>query len=321
MPLNTSKSSLPVALLAVLSAALAGCEQQTIATPAPDVGAARRLSLRQAASRLEMRVHHAGRASATLRDGTNTVVLYPDPGGEVYVNGRAVPATSGVRAEGSTLTVPLPLIARICPHLRTPPPSAPAPVRTPRRVCKPRPTAPAGTVVIDPGHGGKDPGATSIRGTYEKHIVLAVSKLLRRELERRNIDAHLTRSGDRFLELEQRPEVARRLDADLFVSVHADSFKRRAARGFTVFVERQPDAGSLMVANRLVKRLAETGTTSRGVRRADYRVLVHADCPAALIELGFLSNRAEAALLEKASHQRRLARALAAGIVDYLQAK
>ena len=91
-------------------------------------------------------------------------------------------------------------------------------------------------VAVDPGHGGEDPGAVGRRGTYEKHVVLAISRKLKRVLEADpNMRVVLTRDDDYFVPLAQRVAKARRVSADLFVSVHADAFRESRARGSSVF--------------------------------------------------------------------------------------
>jgi N-acetylmuramoyl-L-alanine amidase len=98
--------------------------------------------------------------------------------------------------------------------------------RRPRRI----------VVAIDPGHGGEDPGAIGPRGTYEKHVVLAISRKLKRVLEADpNLRVVLTRDDDYFVPLAQRVAKARRVSADLLVSVHADAFREPRARGSSVF--------------------------------------------------------------------------------------
>ena len=92
------------------------------------------------------------------------------------------------------------------------------------------------TVAIDPGHGGEDPGAMSKRGTYEKNITLAIARKLKAKIDAEpNMRAALTRDGDYFLSLPMRLEKARKLNADLFVSIHADAFVKPHARGSSVF--------------------------------------------------------------------------------------
>jgi N-acetylmuramoyl-L-alanine amidase len=91
-------------------------------------------------------------------------------------------------------------------------------------------------VVIDPGHGGIDPGAVSRSGTAEKDVVLAFSQVLKEALdEAGHYDVHLTRDDDVFLSLHDRVQFARRHGADLFIAIHADSLSRGTARGATVY--------------------------------------------------------------------------------------
>ncbi|HEX4878943.1 MAG TPA: N-acetylmuramoyl-L-alanine amidase [Limnobacter sp.] len=93
------------------------------------------------------------------------------------------------------------------------------------------------TVAIDPGHGGEDPGAIGRGGSYEKHVVLAISKMLKAELDAMpGMRAMLTRNGDFFVPLNTRVQKARNVNADLFVSVHADAFIKPTASGSSVFV-------------------------------------------------------------------------------------
>ncbi len=92
------------------------------------------------------------------------------------------------------------------------------------------------TIAIDPGHGGEDPGAIGRRGTREKDVVLAIARDLRRRLDAEpNMRTMLTRDDDYFVPLAQRVAKARRVNADLFISVHADAFRERSARGSSVF--------------------------------------------------------------------------------------
>ena len=92
------------------------------------------------------------------------------------------------------------------------------------------------TIVIDAGHGGEDPGARGANGSQEKDVTLAIAQLLKDKIDREpNMRAVLTREGDYFIPLGQRVDKARRVQADLFVSIHADAFIRPNARGSSVF--------------------------------------------------------------------------------------
>lgn len=90
-------------------------------------------------------------------------------------------------------------------------------------------------VVLDPGHGGKDPGAIGYSGVYEKNITLAMAKELKVILEKQGYKVHLTRSTDIFIPLRDRVKIARKYNADLFMSIHADSAVNRSAKGLSVY--------------------------------------------------------------------------------------
>ena len=123
---------------------------------------------------------------------------------------------------------------------------------------KDREDVPQFLVLIDPGHGGEDPGAVSKNNIYEKDIVLSISRKLKEEIERRpGMRAILTRSEDRFLPLAQRVLIAHRLEADAFVSVHADSVASSKASGSSVFMLSQRGASS-----KLAQRLARDANLS-----------------------------------------------------------
>ena len=109
-------------------------------------------------------------------------------------------------------------------------------------------------VVIDPGHGGEDPGALGRRGTYEKDVTFAIASKLKTRIDREpNMRAVLTRDGDYYLSLQARVEKAQRVRADLFVSIHADAFVKPHARGASVFALSERGATSA-AASWLAKR-------------------------------------------------------------------
>ncbi|BAP45238.1 N-acetylmuramoyl-L-alanine amidase [Pseudomonas sp. 21LCFQ02] len=100
-------------------------------------------------------------------------------------------------------------------------------------------------VVIDPGHGGKDPGALGPKGEQEKQVALAIARLLAQKLNRQaGFKAHLVRNDDVFIPLRKRVEVARKRNADMFISVHADAAPRKTASGASVFALSQNGATS-----------------------------------------------------------------------------
>lgn len=322
MTAMTSKYRLlPLGAL-VIAALLAGCTEPGIAGGNIFAPRAAKLDTGEAAAQLGLTVMHTSRTSATLRGGYNSVMMYSDPAGEVYVNGRSMPDSGGIQAGDGTLMVPEPLIRRIRAALWSGPgAAAPSGTETvePRQPVTPKPPGRIGRIVLDPGHGGKDPGATSAVGYYEKDLVLGVAKMVAAELTARGVEVIMTRTDDRFIELEDRPAIAARTRSDLFVSIHADAAANRSATGFTAYVERNPSRESLAAANAILRRMCDNCSPSRGVKNASFRVLVCSRVPAVLVELGFLSNRAEAARLGTAAYQRTVARAVALGICDALR--
>lgn len=101
------------------------------------------------------------------------------------------------------------------------------------------------TITLDPGHGGEDPGAVGRGGTYEKHVTLAVARRLKAKIDAEpNMRAVLTRDSDFFVPLQMRVQKARRVQSDLFVSIHADAFIKPDARGASVFVLSENGASS-----------------------------------------------------------------------------
>ncbi len=317
-----------VFLLAAIAGSLpVGCSPGQVHANGSLVAApAGSLSVYQLAERLGMQVVDVTIMMATLRDSHDTVVIYAEPGSLAYVNGRVLAAPrGGVMAVDDILFVPQDYEPAIRSALRmpsTPPPPPPLPSMPPPGR-EPPPTRQAvgrlGTVVIDAGHGGQDPGTISVYGVREKTIVLDVAQTVAERLIQSGVDVRLTRDGDEFIPLEGRAEIANRCRAALFVSIHADSAPRnRAASGFTVYTNRTPSRGSIAAADAVIGDLSSAGGDSRGRHEANYRVLVGASCPAILVEIGFLSNAREAANLGNQGYRDRLAAAIAAGVLDYL---
>jgi len=119
---------------------------------------------------------------------------------------------------------------------RTPSKMAQAPAEPAKRAAPAKTSSRRITIALDPGHGGEDPGAVGRRGTYEKTVVLAIGRKLQRVLASdRSLRVMLTRNDDYYVPLAERVRKARRVQADLFVSIHADAFRESSARGSSVF--------------------------------------------------------------------------------------
>ena len=153
------------------------------------------------------------------------------------------------------------LIARVDKPMQPAPPAAPPAASAPLQTKAPPPPPPPASeeelrridrliiVALDPGHGGEDPGAIGPGGTYEKDVVLQVALKLRDRINNTTVGgnpmrAFMTRDGDFFVPLATRVEKARRVGADLFISIHADAFMRPEARGASVYALSERGASS-----------------------------------------------------------------------------
>ncbi len=173
------------------------------------------------------------------------------------------------------------------------------------------------TIIVDAGHGGKDPGTRGVARMPEKTIVLDIAVQLAGLLRSRGAKVVTTRASDVFIELDNRAATADQHRADLFVSVHADSAQRAAASGATIYIARNASAQSQQAGMRIEAALRRAGIESRGVERAGFRVLVGHSRPAVLVECGFLTNAADARRLESQPHRQKVAAAIADGIMSH----
>jgi N-acetylmuramoyl-L-alanine amidase len=171
-------------------------------------------------------------------------------------------------------------------------------------------------VVIDPGHGGPDPGAVGVGGLQEKEIVMDISRQVAAILEQQGVQSVLTRSNDIDLDLEPRVALAERLNATLFVSIHANaiSLSRPDISGLETYYF---DSGLGLAQSIHSSVLQGTGARDRGVRKARFYVLRKTSMPSVLVEVGFVTGRDDAAKLSTASYRRQMAESIARGILQY----
>ncbi len=300
--------------LALVILVVAGCGQPQKTTPAARIRE-QTVTLDQLAARLGMRIQERDATFVVMRNTANTVIVFTHPDGRFFVNGRPAGSVGPVQKDGNTTYVLATLADQIEADLRSAPPLTPPVVVPPRR---PTPRARL-TVVVDAGHGGQDPGTIGYGNLQEKDINLAVAHKVAALLQQRGIGVILTRSQDRFIELEERAAIANQHNADLFVSIHSDSAPNRSVEGFTVYVARGASSDSRQAAQAIQRSMSGTGSDNHGVREADYRVLVNTTCPAVLVELGYLSNATDARRLQDNGFQSRLAQAITDGILTCLQ--
>lgn len=172
-------------------------------------------------------------------------------------------------------------------------------------------------VVIDPGHGGHDPGAV-YDGVREADLNLAIAERLKSALGSAAIQDILTREDDRFVALAARAEMANELGADLFLSLHCNAATRPEVLGFSVH-HAPGSARGTVLAQALHRALIRTlpGRRDQGILSSAFLVLKRTAMPAALLECEFLSNPAARAWLQTTAAQEQLAQAMRQGIEDF----
>ena len=187
----------------------------------------------------------------------------------------------------------------------------------------PRPTfprAPNGrqVVIIDPGHGGPDPGAVGIAGIQEKEVVLDISNRISAILEQQGVSTVLTRTADIDLDLAPRVEMAARLRATVFVSIHANSISmsRPDVNGLETYYY---DSGYDLARMIHASVLQTAQIRDRGVRSARFYVLRKSSMPSVLVETGFVTGAEDAANLANSGHRQRMAEGIARGILQYIR--
>jgi N-acetylmuramoyl-L-alanine amidase len=195
---------------------------------------------------------------------------------------------------------------------------------------RPSPRTPHPLVVLDAGHGGRDPGAEGVGGILEKDVVLDITRLVARRLAARlPVDVLMTRSDDSFVPIERRLAVPGE-GATLFISLHANACTDPSARGLEVFygggavrtASTHGNGGPAALLGRSLKDALDSriGGVRGAARPADFSVLVRNPVPSALIEIGYLTHPGEAARAQDAGFQELLADAIVQGVTNFLRA-
>ncbi len=170
------------------------------------------------------------------------------------------------------------------------------------------------TVIIDPGHGGKDKGAFW-GGVRESHLNLAVARDLERLLKARGIRTVMTRRSDVFVSINRRAEIANSHRNAVLVSIHFNASRNVSVRGAETF---HWGAKGGVLAQAIQRRLApRLKVTNRGIHRKGFTLLVKSRHPAVLVECGFISNASERARCATRSYQTTAARAIFDGLMAY----
>ncbi len=181
------------------------------------------------------------------------------------------------------------------------------------------------TIVLDPGHGGKDPGAIGSTGLQEKTVALDIALKAAEYLRQKGANVVLTREDDTFVDLYPRPAMATSSGAAAFVSIHMNASPNRSVDGTTTYYVRTPTTGGDQLkaeGSNLAKKLQSRvqgalGTRNIGVLEADFVVLKASDVPAALVEVAFISNSNEEKMMKTEEFKDKAAKSIAEGIADY----
>lgn len=183
------------------------------------------------------------------------------------------------------------------------------------------------TIVIDPGHGGSDPGAIGPSRIYEKKVTLAISQRVEAILKQKGANVVLTREDDRDVypssdatdaqELQARVDVGVKEQADVFISIHANASVDRTVSGTATYYTPKTSY-DLCLARALQSNIMDAvGLTNGGIRQAGFYVTKRSRIPAALIETAFISNPTEEQLLNSPVFQQKMAVGIADGVEDY----
>jgi N-acetylmuramoyl-L-alanine amidase len=246
-------------------------------------------------------------------DHTAIVLLQPAAGVQFDELNQISQQTLALQLQRTRPSLIAPTSDRIStiPVPTAPPSAAPAPTI-------PRVNSGRLVVVVDPGHGGPDPGAVGIGGLLEKDIVLDISIQVAQLLEQQGIQAVLTRQNDIDLDLQPRVQLAEQVNASVFVSIHANAINlsRPDINGLETYYY---NSGAELAQFIHSSVLEATGIPDRRVRSARFYVLRRTSMPAVLVEVGFVTGQDDAARLSNPTYRRQMATAIVRGIIRYLQ--
>jgi len=191
---------------------------------------------------------------------------------------------------------------------------------------------PKKTVVIDPGHGGFDPGKVGVTGVLEKEINLKVALKVKELLEKNNVEVILTRDIDSGLyeegdknkkatDMRKRVELINNSGAVLSVSIHQNSFTQESIKGSQVFYYSQSEEGKEFahIMQAKLKEILQDGNKREAKSNSNYYMLKKTTCPLVIVECGYLSNYKESELLVTDEYQEKLANAICSGIMAYIE--
>ena len=179
-----------------------------------------------------------------------------------------------------------------------------------------------GVIFVDAGHGGRDPGAVANR-IQEKDVVLPISLKLGQALQSMGYTVYYTRTNDVEVDLEPRVALAQRVNADVFVSIHANSLDSRnsSVNGVETFHARNSTVGRELASYVQSQIISATSANNRGVKAAGFYVIARTSMPAILVETGFVTSPTEASNLSNPNYQKQMADAIARGIDQFMRVR
>lgn len=173
----------------------------------------------------------------------------------------------------------------------------------------------AKTIVIDPGHGGRDEGARGAKESIEKELTMNVSNLLATKLRADGYNVILSRASDQYISLQDRVYYATKYQADAFISIHFDSIEDRSVRGHTTYYYQENDTNLAQSIHQQIEHAVDL--QDRGVRFGNYYVLRENPQPSVLLELGYISNPKEESTIKSEKYLKKVANAIHKGLDDY----
>lgn len=190
------------------------------------------------------------------------------------------------------------------------------------------------TVVIDPGHGGRDPGKVGVNGALEKDINLSIALKLKELLTQNDINVIMIREDDiglysesdsnkKMADMRKRVDIINNSDAVLSISIHQNSFTQESVKGAQVFYYSNSKEGKRyadIMQTQLIKSLQD-GNKKKAKANDNYYMLKKTNCPIVIVECGYLSNYSESELLIKEDYQEKLAWSIHLGLLTYMNQK
>ncbi|MFC4023440.1 N-acetylmuramoyl-L-alanine amidase [Oceanobacillus longus] len=171
------------------------------------------------------------------------------------------------------------------------------------------------TIVLDPGHGGNDPGAIGLGGIFEKDLVSSTATKVEDQLRDAGANVITTRSGDYYVSLNERVNISNTNHTDAFISLHFDSYPVLSVKGVSTYYA---DSTDRKLAQNIQSTLASSvNLNNRGLMQGNYRVLRNTTAPSVLVELGFISNPNDLAIIQAAEYQNQVAKAITNGLIQY----